>query len=630
MRAGQRSWGRQMPSVFESFNAKNLSPLQVAKTFIPPRRQFLELCLRSHALVLGPRGSGKTTLLKMLQVQALSRWEYEGAAEYVDRVDFNAVFIPADTVWKAQMECLTGARLSQWSAQRIGTASFTSHIFISLLTAFEAALAPAQNDLFQRFHVQMNPATQANLVRSLATGWMLSPELPSLLGLKVALRQRLAEIASLADRLDGQPASEIDNTIRSRPELHLAFYEQTIFAIELFNALAGSPDRQWALLFDELEIAPDGIRRQLLALLRGTETRVLLKLSMSPYNQDFANLFRATGGKPGDDFLPISLWYSEKEEAVPFASELTRSILQAYSPTRHPPQGIFGTSDFDIGRQEQRELGSAYKPGSSNYRRFVDLAARDPSFASYLAKAGIDLKRMHEIADERRAASIRKLTSVVTVREAFIRDAAAEYSGPSPMKLRSRKRPQLYTGASALYAITEGNPRWIIGTLGPLLKVFASEERQVSRTLQTKAINVAVGRFRALLSTVEVQLASGPGASRSLLHLIDLIGRYFHNRVVRAAFAPEPPTTFVVDEAVPPNIVSALEVALNVGAIVLIPDTADQKIVESLVGKRFRLSYLLAPHFKLPLTSGKSRNLSSILLDADPEISTIDLFEFRS
>ena len=45
--------------------------------------------------------------------------------------------------------------------------------------------------------------------------------------------------------------------------------------------------------------------------------------------------------------------------------------------------------------------------------------------------------------------------------------------------------------------------------------------------------------------------------------------------------------------------------ALNAGAIVFVPEKPGRRF-SSLRGKRFRLSYLLAPHYQLPLILGKT------------------------
>src|SRR5690242_2644351 len=82
------------------FNARDLTPAEVARSFIPPSA-FYDLLSDAHCVLEGPRGSGKTTLLKMLTPEAIAAWsdtDYE-----IDRnVGFIGVFVPADVRWAKQ------------------------------------------------------------------------------------------------------------------------------------------------------------------------------------------------------------------------------------------------------------------------------------------------------------------------------------------------------------------------------------------------------------------------------------------------------------------------------------------------------------------------------------------------
>src|ERR1700720_26306 len=89
----------------DSINARALSPVQVAQTFVPSSH-FTALCRRRHTIILGPRGSGKTTLLKMLQPQALANWKHEDAAKMKNQIDFTGIFVATDIGWSAQLSSL--------------------------------------------------------------------------------------------------------------------------------------------------------------------------------------------------------------------------------------------------------------------------------------------------------------------------------------------------------------------------------------------------------------------------------------------------------------------------------------------------------------------------------------------
>jgi hypothetical protein len=99
--------------------------------------------------------------------------------------------------------------------------------------------------------------------------------------------------------------------------------------------------------------------------------------------------------------------------------------------------------------------------------------------------------------------------------------------------------------------------------------------------------------------------------------LLEAIGNRLHNALVIEDFIEDPPAGFIVDEGVSADVDSCLKIALNFGGIVCLDPPDNLAGYRSLVGKEFRLAYILAPEFNLPLrSSGKSRNLSSILRPA--------------
>src|SRR2546421_8453034 len=87
---------KETPFLYSSFNARQLTPEEVAETFVAPP-QYEQLCKTEHTLLLGPRGSGKTTLLKMLTAPALRAWGKKGEVE-VRQLPFKAIYIPADVL----------------------------------------------------------------------------------------------------------------------------------------------------------------------------------------------------------------------------------------------------------------------------------------------------------------------------------------------------------------------------------------------------------------------------------------------------------------------------------------------------------------------------------------------------
>lgn len=600
------------PSVFESFNARNLSPRQVAERFIPPPQHFDDLILRRHSLVIGPRGSGKTTLLKMLQLPALAAWSHPDALRYRSQIDFTAIFVAADVSWGAQLGALGQNKLPREATELLGLSAFTSHVLIALVDA----MIDCTTDSFATVPglsakcVQLPKGQEVSLCKLIADTWHLQPIAPTFQGIKLALRNRLSLIAQIARRESMLLADNLNERLAENAFLYLGFLEASIFAIEAFNSMVVQPERRWAFLFDELEIAPQQIRRQLFGALRSTDHRLLFKLSISPYHEDAAILEGSASAMPGQDYQPIELWYPRKEEGYHFSEALLRAMLLEAGAVAATSEEVFGQSLFEAGDTERESKSSAYRPGTSLHKRFVNLARKDPSFSEYLVRHKIDLQTMHLLGETERAGSIRKGTSVVAVRENF---RSSEQLAGAPTRLeRSRKSLTLYTGSRSLFAIIEGNPRWFIGIVGPMIRDYKLNKRAVPKSIQAKTIQTATSRFRALLRTIPYNPPNS-SSSRGLLTLLDLIGESFHDNLVQGPFNPDPPLSFTIDSNCSAEILGALGRALNAGAIILAPDQSGETLLSSLRGKRFRLSYMLAPGYGIPLNLGRPVSLSQIL-----------------
>jgi hypothetical protein len=205
------------------------------------------------------------------------------------------------------------------------------------------------------------------------------------------------------------------------------------------------------------------------------------------------------------------------------------------------------------------------------------------------------------------------MAPIVAVREFYRRrDMAGAVKKQSK---RSRKSALLYAGADSLFAITEGNPRWFIGIVGRLLSTPIHNDR-IDLLPQADEIVRAGQQFAAMLRTIPVSRHAGSGAPQGVLSNIRVIGRFFHNQVVKEDFRPEPPGTFIVDAThlgISDDLLDSLGKALNAGALVYVPDDEGQLILNSLRGKRFRLSYLLASIYELPIRLGNEVALTTVL-----------------
>ena len=186
---------------------------------------------------------------------------------------------------------------------------------------------------------------------------------------------------------------------------------------------------------------------------------------------------------------------------------------------------------------------------------------------------------------------------------------------------RSRKNPGVYAGATAFFAICESNPRFLIGMLNQLLGEDTTKESivRVDASLQAAVYASATARFRAYLRTIPSPKGPSTG-TRGLLSIVELIGKHFYKECVAGPFDDDPDCSFVVDSNSSVELVSALQIALNAGAIIWVPEKQDETLLTSMRGKRFRLSYLLAPYYQLPLHLGRAVSLGKILRSSSPEL----------
>ena len=157
-------------SIYEVFNARNMRPEEVAKTFVPSR-DFFRLLSASHSVLMGPRGSGKTTLLKMLTLPALKSWSHESAVEVLARLPFTAIYIPTDVHWHHELrdwaKALEDLPVFQ---RRFSSAAVTVNVLGALRSAIEARVKYEQGG---------SRGVDPDICRAMINEWLLPPTIPS-------------------------------------------------------------------------------------------------------------------------------------------------------------------------------------------------------------------------------------------------------------------------------------------------------------------------------------------------------------------------------------------------------------------------------------------------------------------
>lgn len=584
---------------YSRFNARRSTPEQVAKDFVPPHCYWRLTDTVDPQLLIGPRGIGKTTLLKMLLPEAIDAWEQEdpNARAARERIRFTGVFVAADKMWAGQVDQL-GASIPVEHRARFGAAAFA---YMSLEAFADSALYRTSGD-YERFKaVQMSGEQEERLVRRVGPYWRAHPASATLADLADDAHDNLARIGQLMQEaaVPGLSSTELD-AIRKDKVLSVDFFSAATRFLDAFNRAAGERYEPWVLLIDEFEFLPPWTRVQLGSGFQGRDTRLSFKLSIAPYTgiEPFA-------GTPLNDWERVSLVPESREQEDDFTHELLARQLGGASA-----EEVLGRGGF-----EPRE-GDSYGPRSQNARDVRALAKTDSGFRKWMASRQAGPTSAKSMKEQRNYDSFRKVMPLVRLK--------LEYNKPGPHEEstgRSRHRvPEIYSGAENVYAMTEGNPRWVKALAFALLA-----ERDSGSTIkpdqQARAIARVSWELYNNLKAVPIERRTTeppvPGtdtvnaplteyADLTPFTLVTTLGNYLEERVQGPNFTADPPGTFVLDDE-DPWLADVLNSLIFLGAMTV--ESGDSQNGRDGV----RLAHMWAPIFRILPRKGKPRSLRQSL-----------------
>jgi hypothetical protein len=475
--------------------------------------------------------------------------------------------------------------------------------------------------------LDMPEGAEEALTGALASGWGVKLVARSLRALQSAISDQNAELGGLINRrrLQRDDSGLLDAL--DDPRAYNDIVTAMTSGLDRFQeVLPDHANERWALLFDELELAPRWLQDYLMRSTRSVDARLLFKLAISPYDDAavVAKNERRAAPDIGHDFEEVPLWYTDKGKGREFCEELWDEVVEQRLQLgmRIKPSQILGRSAFDSPPEARRGKRSAYHPTSVHAESFAELAKIDGSFRAYLKRHRLSPNSLHNLREEQRAALVRKIGPLVLIRLFFVKEYEGTGAKAFSARKRSRKTYPLFSGYESLFAMSEGNPRWFIGIVSQLLELAKSEKRtirQLEPQEQVDIVNSACNQFRALLRGLPCDVSAL--GDRGILGLMDDIGDYFFTEQVLEPFTADPPLTFTVDQTAPDALVEALGTALNAGAIVLAPQSRSRDhqsqrwtvaSLRTVRGNRFRLSYLLAGQYGLLLRLGEPVSLSTI------------------
>ena len=573
-------------------------------------------------LLTGFLGAGKTTLLKMMGLDALRSWEHDSAEHYRHQVGYTGIFVPADITWGEMVDALaSGDHVPTACADTLGEVAFGINVLIAATDTMSKRLdvpgvyCPAPN-----YGLAPTPTNVEELVQFIAETWRLKLRSLSFRGIAQALRTRLAELYAAAKRLSHAPQPDMSLLYKLVPYADLDIFVSLITALEAFDHAVGEPEGRWAMLLDEFEVVPVHIQQRVIKRLRASPARLIFKVALAPCGPQTQPLLNeATQPSPLDDVTRIELWYREKNEVISFCRQLFESRVDKHAlGDRHirTPEELLGRTAITDGSLTTGGLEESLFPVVGNSRwaqdwnkEFLALAGKDESFNRFLREKTIDAANLEPSPNLPNGNTIRKIAPVVAFRNAY-RAAGGGRRGRKPYTLP-------YVGWEAIATLSEGNPRWFIGMLAGLEnELKRNEEVPISPPDQWKQVIRAVEAFKEKLRAVAIEDNIGISTNQSVYRFLERIGTSLHRELIEAPFVEDPPATFSVDRDVAEDDENCLRIALNFGGIVCYDAPDHVAGYRSLRGKRFRLAYMLAPAFNLPLRSGKARNLSTLLAPA--------------
>ncbi|MFP7762037.1 hypothetical protein [Marisediminicola sp. LYQ85] len=556
----------------DTFNAKRLTPRQVAASFVMPS-SFGVLASSDHTYVIGPRGSGKTTLLRMLTGESLVEWRGRDASEMRSRIQFSTILLPADELWASQ------------ATPEIARAAFTAQMLYAFVETMSYRTSGAVD---VHLGVRLDPEAEADLCRSCAVAWGLEGASPGFYGLLEALDLFIT-------RLSISPEAA-EHVLAKADGLALL-----TFGVRAFNRSVGEVSRKWALLLDEMELAPVEIHRMVISFVRGGSSDLILKISMSPFDR-YMQIYGTTGAPvPGHDFQTVYLSGQSRQEIRRITNGLWREQLRVRSL---PYVSLASALNLPSSERDSRTRLRAEK---SPEDVLLEAAQVDPGVASWMRQRGLTPERLANLSYNERSATVRKVVPLL-----IFRDSLLNFRAGSPVRRSRKKSFEPFTGPTAITAMLEGNPRWIKTALAQMLEFYDPSTGQVGPGFQYDALSSLANRFESLLRVLPNRQTSA--FSFPVVELVDHIASYLSSRN-SSQFNPDPPNSFTIDSRTPPEITNALILGLYAGAFVHVRDRRSPAVLSSFEGQRFRLAYLLGIRDgkEFPLRLGKDVSLTSIL-----------------
>lgn len=616
----------ELASSGDVFNARDLATEEVANRFIAPSA-FGRLLSDAHCIMEGPRGSGKTTMLRMLTPEAFAIWHESSQTEVIG---FIGIFVPADIRWAKQLDARLSDVESITARETVQQAAFSVAVNLAFIETIEQCrrLYSQHGKTYPKLFIELDRKIEAELVSAVASLWQIEIGVPSFNGLKLALRRRQHELSAIALRL--AEGSLLSQELVKNSFLSSTWLDNINTAIETANDVLARPNQRWAILLDELEIVPNSLLRSIADALRSTSNLLRFKLALSPTGSDLISYSETGASSPTDDYRPVKLWHTSTREARIFSEKLFSAALtrltgnnesstniseilgaSSWESNRASPDDSINRDDLSTYSVITEEISASHKARIASFKSLYD---KDESFRQLLDNKGID-PNSPPISDlNTNGTLVRKITPLVFHRDQEL-TSFSYATGPKRKGGRKGNRP--YHGYPNLVDLTEGNPRWILTLTEALHAQSSTSFQKISAaSVQTLAITDFVQQFLSKLTVYPTK--SSAGHRWTPRQFMEALGKSIEHQIYGSAFSADPAMSFTLDERAIKNYGEYIRTCIDLGALVIMRKDSAAPLNSggdgsSLLNARVRISYRLAPHFRLPLRSTREQAVSTAL-----------------
>ncbi|MDI9857967.1 ORC-CDC6 family AAA ATPase [Flectobacillus roseus] len=611
-------------SVFDNFNAKYSTHEEVAETFVSSD-EFFQIAKNNHTFVLGPRGCGKTTMFKMLTTSALNNWRPKTIRddELKKNIPFIAIYIPSDELWKDQLKSVLSSFQNDKSLVKvISNALISNNIFINFCESIKNHLNYLETDNKQY--------KERMFCEKLLEIWGISNCTFSLPSIKLALSEMRSSLIGKLTKYAFDKKYNKSYKIELEDHFFLDFLnalKSGIIAYE--NIFNDGHELKWALCFDELELISEDFFENLKSRLRVAPSNIVFKLSASPLSE-----FDGIEAQRSHDYEVVKMWpssYTEEKRFSQFCEQIAIQRIISYRDKNQVKKyvdvdfsKIFGfldysryaLKDFDFKINVSAKENEAE---SLSWFVFKELAQFDKDLRELLIKKGIDPENPVPNNKNESDTFFRKTKEIVINRLIF-----SKFQNQAFYSKRSRKEYPIYYGKETIFKLCEGNPRFIINIIND---IFIKTERYkdiddfvFSPEEQVQVVRNVSARFYAMLKTYPTSVLYNRKPF-DLDKLIKVIGDYFEEQVNQSPLSMHPKTSFFFDpKNTPLEIRRLVNIGVSLGAFIKIDKNSEDTSLDKSV--RYRLSYLLHPHFKLPLRLFGTIKLNNIIGDQSKVINS--------